>query len=114
MSPPTDLSSEYAMRAARGGCPPEVDGFVDPWSEGPLIRYMAHLRHQYSHIGISHPRSGAPIELDSIFVERRLGIEPGGGEAGLSVVDLLELCMKAPQFHNGGSDFKPGLKDSGC
>ena len=103
MSPPTDLSSEYAMRAARGGRPPAVDGFIDPWSEGPLIRYMAHLRHQYSHIGISHPRSGAPIELDSIFVERRLGIEPGGGEAGLSVIDLLEQGQRVVVLGAPGS-----------
>ena len=103
MTRPIDLPAEYHSRASKGGQAPDRSRFVDPWSEAPLIRYLAHLRHQYSAIGLVHPSSGEPIGLESLFVQRRLGAEPGGAEVGLSVVDLLEHSQRAVVLGPPGS-----------
>lgn len=103
MTRPIDLPSEYRSRASKGGQAPDRTRFVDPWSEAPLIRYLAHLRHQYSGIGLAHPTNGEPIALESLFVQRRIGAEPGGAEIGLSVVDLLEHSQRAVVLGPPGS-----------
>ena len=61
MTRPIDLPSEYRSRASKGGQAPDRTRFVDPWSEAPLIRYLAHLRHQYSGMGWRTQRMVSPL-----------------------------------------------------
>ena len=103
MSRSPDFPPEYVARIARGGRAPDRERFVDPWADGPLIRYLAHLRHQYAHMGISHPRTGEPIDLTTLYVPRRVGMEPGGGEAGLNLLDLLEDSQRVVVLGSPGS-----------
>ena len=74
--------------------PPDADGFLDPWSQGALIRYLAWLRQAYGAVPLPPPGdaaglTGPGVPLEEVFVQPRVSHGDAHGRS-LDVFDLLD------------------------
>jgi len=74
---------------------PRPGSFLNPWSHGSLIRYLAWLRQTHSHLPLPSPDTDPTtgVALSELYVPPRLGPAPGAGHGpGIDrTVDLLDV-----------------------
>ena len=80
---------------------PNQGSFVNPWSHGSLIRYLAWLRQTHSHLPLPAPVADPSegVALAELYVPPLLGPAPGlghgpGADRTIDLLDVLDQPVK--------------------
>jgi hypothetical protein len=89
---------------------PRPGSFLNPWSHGSLIRYLAWLRQTHSHLPLPAPEADPTegIALADLYVPPRLGPAPGvghgpGADRTIDLLDVLDTTRQVVVLGEPGS-----------